>query len=346
MIFPVKRLADLGFAIVATAGTGEVLRRYGVECEIVPKHYEDRRRPRRRRADRGRRGRAGGQHPAGLRGRPRSTATRSAARRCAADIPCITTVPGAAAAVMGIEALIRRRDDGAPAAGAARRAERGGRELARPAGACGPAAVPVGAATPRRRTSGRWRRLVAGSAAAGAAAAGGAACGRRRRPVTVFGVDFPNPVGLAAGMDKNGVALRGLAGAGLRVRRGRHGHRARPAGQPAAAAVPAAGSGAIVNRMGFNNAGAAALADAAAARWGRCRYPLGISLGKSKVTPLERGGRGLRASLRTARPVRRLLRGQRQLPNTPGLRSLQDRGAARRAAAARSAAGRTDRPLW
>src|SRR5215475_13527307 len=40
MIFPIKRLADLGFEIVATAGTGEVLRRYGVECEIVPKHFE------------------------------------------------------------------------------------------------------------------------------------------------------------------------------------------------------------------------------------------------------------------------------------------------------------------
>src|SRR6266508_4302278 len=40
MIFPVKRLADLGFGIVATAGTAEVLRRYGVACEVVPKHFE------------------------------------------------------------------------------------------------------------------------------------------------------------------------------------------------------------------------------------------------------------------------------------------------------------------
>src|SRR5690606_13412979 len=40
MIFPVKRLADLGFEIVATAGTGEVLRRHGIACEIVSKHYE------------------------------------------------------------------------------------------------------------------------------------------------------------------------------------------------------------------------------------------------------------------------------------------------------------------
>src|SRR5205085_12625307 len=40
MIFPIKRLADLGFEIVATAGTGAVLRRHGIACQIVPKHYE------------------------------------------------------------------------------------------------------------------------------------------------------------------------------------------------------------------------------------------------------------------------------------------------------------------
>jgi carbamoyl-phosphate synthase large subunit len=106
MIFPVKRLADLGFTIVATAGTGEVLRRYGVECEIVPKHYEQ--------------GStavnavgliASGEialvvnTPQGSAGRQDGYEIRSAA--VAADIPCVTTIPGAAAAVMGIEALIR-----------------------------------------------------------------------------------------------------------------------------------------------------------------------------------------------------------------------------------------------
>ena len=45
MIFPIKRLADLGFEIVATAGTGEVLRRHGIACEVVRKHFEDRRGP-------------------------------------------------------------------------------------------------------------------------------------------------------------------------------------------------------------------------------------------------------------------------------------------------------------
>jgi carbamoyl-phosphate synthase large subunit len=105
MIFLVKRLAELGFAIVATEGTGEVMRRHGVVCEIVPKHFE---------TGEGRNAVsliASGvvalviNTPQGSGGRQDGYEIRSAA--VAADIPCITTVPGAAAAVMGIEALIR-----------------------------------------------------------------------------------------------------------------------------------------------------------------------------------------------------------------------------------------------
>jgi carbamoyl-phosphate synthase large subunit len=106
MIFPVKRLADLGFQIVATAGTGEVLRRHGIACELVSKHFE---------SD----GSdavsiiAGGEvalvintpQGSGASARRDGYEIRSAA--VAADVPCATTVPGAAAAVMGIEALIR-----------------------------------------------------------------------------------------------------------------------------------------------------------------------------------------------------------------------------------------------
>jgi carbamoyl-phosphate synthase large subunit len=109
MIFPVKRLADLGFTIVATAGTGEVLRRYGVECEIVPKHYDHD-------GEHGSQMNAVGliaageialvvNTPQGAGSRQNGYEIRSAA--VVADIPCVTTIPGAAAAVMGIEALIR-----------------------------------------------------------------------------------------------------------------------------------------------------------------------------------------------------------------------------------------------
>jgi carbamoyl-phosphate synthase large subunit len=108
MIFPIKRLADLGFEIVATVGTGEVLRRHGISCELVRKHYEE--------AEEG--------HdavsligagevalvintPQGSGASARSDGYEIRSAAVAADVPCVTTVPGAAAAVMGIEALIR-----------------------------------------------------------------------------------------------------------------------------------------------------------------------------------------------------------------------------------------------
>ncbi|MDG4798502.1 carbamoyl-phosphate synthase large subunit [Micromonospora sp. WMMD1082] len=107
MIFPIKRLADLGFEIVATSGTAEVLRRYGIACELAPKHYE-----------------AGSDDdavslilggrvalvintPQGSGASARSDGYEIRSAAVTADIPCITTVPGAAAAVMGIEARIR-----------------------------------------------------------------------------------------------------------------------------------------------------------------------------------------------------------------------------------------------
>ncbi|MGC4770946.1 carbamoyl-phosphate synthase large subunit [Micromonospora sp. DT44] len=107
MIFPIKRLADLGFEIVATAGTAEVLRRHGIACEQIRKHYQ-----------------AGegddavslilGGHvalvintPQGSGASARSDGYEIRSAAVTADIPCITTVPGAAAAVMGIEARIR-----------------------------------------------------------------------------------------------------------------------------------------------------------------------------------------------------------------------------------------------
>ncbi|MBO4207432.1 carbamoyl-phosphate synthase large subunit [Micromonospora echinofusca] len=107
MIFPIKRLADLGFEIVATAGTGEVLRRYGIACELIRKHYES----------------GAGEDavslilggdvalvintPQGSGASARSDGYEIRSAAVTADIPCITTVPGAAAAVMGIEARIR-----------------------------------------------------------------------------------------------------------------------------------------------------------------------------------------------------------------------------------------------
>ncbi|MFD6566008.1 carbamoyl-phosphate synthase large subunit [Micromonospora profundi] len=107
MIFPIKRLADLGFEIVATAGTAEVLRRHGIACEQVRKHYQ---------AGAGDDAVSlilGGQvalvinTPQGSGASARSDGYEIRSAAVTGDIPCITTVPGAAAAVMGIEARIR-----------------------------------------------------------------------------------------------------------------------------------------------------------------------------------------------------------------------------------------------
>jgi dihydroorotate dehydrogenase len=160
-----------------------------------------------------------------------------------------------------------------------------------------------------------------------ALAAAAPVLGRRRapaRPVTVFGLRFPNPVGLAAGMDKNGVALRSWPALGFGfVEVGTVTLHAQP-GNPRPRLFRLPVTGAIVNRMGFNNAGAAALA-ARLGRTGPLPYPLGISLGKSKVTPLGEAVDDYVGSLDLLERHGDYFAVNVSSPNTPGLRSLQDR---------------------
>jgi carbamoyl-phosphate synthase large subunit len=106
MIFPIKRLADLGFTIVTTAGTGGVLRRHGIACEIVPKHFES---PGRNAVAMIEAGEIAMiiNTPSGSGASARLDGYEIRSAAVTADIPSITTVPGAAAAVMGIEALMR-----------------------------------------------------------------------------------------------------------------------------------------------------------------------------------------------------------------------------------------------
>ncbi|MGM1058057.1 quinone-dependent dihydroorotate dehydrogenase [Saccharothrix sp. Mg75] len=151
----------------------------------------------------------------------------------------------------------------------------------------------------------------------------------KRRPAlrrTVFGVTFPNPVGLAAGLDKNGRALPawGALGFGF-VEVGTVTRHPQP-GNPGPRLFRLRGSDAIINRMGFNNDGAQALADRLD-RLGPLSVPLGISLGKSKVTPVEEAVEDYRASLRALYRHGDYFAINISSPNTPGLRSLQDRGA-------------------
>ncbi|GHJ48530.1 dihydroorotate dehydrogenase (quinone) [Catellatospora sp. TT07R-123] len=143
-------------------------------------------------------------------------------------------------------------------------------------------------------------------------------------PVEAFGVRFPNPVGLAAGMDKNGVALRAWPALGFGfVEVGTVTAHAQPGNdRPRLFRLPS--SQAVINRMGFNNEGAHALA-ARLAALGPLGVPLGISLGKSKVTPLEDAVADYRASYDALRDFGDYFAVNVSSPNTPGLRSLQDK---------------------
>ena len=146
-------------------------------------------------------------------------------------------------------------------------------------------------------------------------------------PVEVGGVRFGNRVGLAAGMDKDGRALSvwpalgfGFVEVGTVTRHPQPGN-----DRPRLFTLPK--SDAVINRMGFNNAGADALADRLDAH--RPAGTLGISIGKSKVTPLGEAVEDYRYSFgRLARHADYVAINVSS-PNTPGLRELQDKGALR-----------------
>jgi carbamoyl-phosphate synthase large subunit len=108
MIFPVKRLADLGFQVLATSGTAHLLRRHGIVCRTVPKHFDSTGSGERNTVELIEAGEIDLviNTPHGSTG-PRVDGYEIRSAAVATDTPCITTVPGAAAAVMGIEALIR-----------------------------------------------------------------------------------------------------------------------------------------------------------------------------------------------------------------------------------------------
>jgi dihydroorotate dehydrogenase len=143
----------------------------------------------------------------------------------------------------------------------------------------------------------------------------------------VFGLSFPNPVGLAAGFDKNGIAIPALAALGFgSVEIGTVTAVAQP-GNPKPRMFRVPESEAIVNRLGFNNRGAAAMAECLrtlrkSTHWPA--IPVGINIGKSRVVPLENAVEDYLKSLRWLRECGDYFVLNVSSPNTPGLRSLQD----------------------
>jgi len=149
-------------------------------------------------------------------------------------------------------------------------------------------------------------------------------------PVELFGLKFPNPIGLAAGMDKFAVAVPiwEKLGFGFCELGGVAWH-AQP-GNPQPRMFRAVADKAIVNRMGFNNPGAEALAEKLA-EWRKFglwpNHPVGINLGKSKTTPLEKAAGDYANSFRVLRPHFDFFVVNVSSPNTPNLRQLQDKTA-------------------
>lgn len=149
-------------------------------------------------------------------------------------------------------------------------------------------------------------------------------------PVHRFGLRFSNPVGLAAGMDKHGMALPvwHAFGFGFSELGGVTWH-AQP-GNSKPRLFRAIADEALVNRMGFNNAGATALA-VRLEEWRRRgswpAHPIGINLGKSKVTPLAMAAEDYAASFEALWPWGDFFVVNVSSPNTPNLRELQDKAA-------------------
>lgn len=145
-------------------------------------------------------------------------------------------------------------------------------------------------------------------------------------PRTVMGITFPNPVGLAAGLDKDGTYIDGLAALGFGfIEVGTVTPRAQPGNpQPRMFRLPRAQ--AIINRMGFNNGGVDAfVANVQASKFYQDKEGvLGLNIGKNADTPIERAADDYLLCLEKVYPYASYVAINISSPNTKNLRQLQD----------------------
>ncbi len=147
---------------------------------------------------------------------------------------------------------------------------------------------------------------------------------------TVMGLRFPSPFGLAAGFDKHGTCTTALADLGFgHIEVGTVTGQGQP-GNPAPRLFRLVEDRALINRMGFNNEGAAAVAPrlertrrVLSERFGPARPVLGVNIGKTKSVPLEQAADDYRRSSALLAPHADYLVVNVSSPNTPGLRQLQ-----------------------
>ena len=146
------------------------------------------------------------------------------------------------------------------------------------------------------------------------------------KPKVLFGLNFPNPIGLAAGLDKNAVAIPALAALGFGfIEIGTVTAKAQP-GNPKPRIFRLPEQQALINRLGFNNDGANVIAERLrrlrkSGRWPA--VPVGVNIGKSRATPLEQATDDYLYSFRLLRDFADYIALNISSPNTPGLRELQ-----------------------
>lgn len=147
----------------------------------------------------------------------------------------------------------------------------------------------------------------------------------RSLAVQTLGLTFPTPFGLAAGFDKEARGIAGLGALGFgHVEVGTITAQPQP-GNPRPRLFRLLADRAVINRMGFNNAGAEACAPRIArARRARIRPVVGVNIGKTKVVPVEDAIEDYLASTRLLAPHADYLVVNVSSPNTPGLRGLQE----------------------
>ncbi len=144
-------------------------------------------------------------------------------------------------------------------------------------------------------------------------------------PRTVMGISFPNPVGLAAGLDKDGAYIDGLAALGFgSIEIGTVTPRAQ-SGNPKPRMFRLPKAGGIINRMGFNNGGVDAfVANVQASRFYQEKQGvLGLNIGKNADTPIERAADDYLHCLRKVYPYASYVTVNISSPNTKNLRQLQ-----------------------
>ncbi|WP_407810568.1 quinone-dependent dihydroorotate dehydrogenase [Spiribacter roseus] len=146
---------------------------------------------------------------------------------------------------------------------------------------------------------------------------------RVEAPQSLMGLEFANAVGLSAGLDKNGDHIRSLAGLGFGfIELGTVTPVAQP-GNPAPRVFRLPAHQALINRLGFNNEGLAALIGHLEDAAPEVDVPIGVNIGKNRDTPLERATDDYLACLEAVHGLADYVVVNLSSPNTPGLRSLQ-----------------------